>query len=158
MRTLRRLARNSRRAAVLEAQYLPQLGVEGLHDAVAGDGLMQDVLNLGQLVLPGAGARPHLAPDFARRSNHHRDKQQQRPAQFSAQADDQHQADEEREKLLEELADHGADRILHAVHVVDQGGENRSGGVLVEEAGGAAQRGFVEMIAQVGDQCRSRHS
>ena len=46
---------------LLEAQNLPQLGVEGLHDAVAGDGLMQNVLNLGQLVLPGAGAGAHFA-------------------------------------------------------------------------------------------------
>ena len=39
----------------LEAQNLPQFRVEGLDDAIAGNRFMQDVLNLGQLVLPGAG-------------------------------------------------------------------------------------------------------
>ena len=50
---------------ILEAQNLPQLGVERLHDAVAGHGLVQNVLNLGQLVLPGAGAGAHFAADAA---------------------------------------------------------------------------------------------
>ena len=67
MRTLRRLARNRRRGGLLEAQNLPQLGVEGLHDAIAGDGFVEDVLNLGELVLAGAGAGAHFAADLARR-------------------------------------------------------------------------------------------
>ena len=41
---------------LLEAQRLPQLHVEGFHDAVAGDGFMEDVLDLGELVLAGPGA------------------------------------------------------------------------------------------------------
>ena len=36
---------------LLEARGLPTLHGEGLHDAIAGDGLVQDVLDLGQLVL-----------------------------------------------------------------------------------------------------------
>src|SRR5208282_429746 len=39
----------------LEAQNLPQLGAEGLDDAVAGYGFMQDVLDFRKLVLAGAG-------------------------------------------------------------------------------------------------------
>src|ERR1035437_2875179 len=35
------------RGSLLEAQNLPQLGAEGLHDAVASDGLVEDVLNFG---------------------------------------------------------------------------------------------------------------
>ena len=56
MRTLRRLARNRRRAAFLKRSISHNLGVEGLHDAVAGDCLVQNVLNFGELVLAGAGA------------------------------------------------------------------------------------------------------
>ena len=74
---------------LLEAQNLPQLGVEGLHDAVAGDRFMQNVLNLGQLVLAGAGAGAHFAADLARGGDDHGNKQQQRPAQLPAQLDDQ---------------------------------------------------------------------
>ena len=53
--TERRLARNSRRAACRKRAISHVLHVEGFHDAVAGDGFVQDVLDLGQLVLP-AGA------------------------------------------------------------------------------------------------------
>ena len=105
MRTLRRLARNRRRAALLEAQDLPEFGVECLHDAVAGDGLVQDVLDLGELVLAGAGAGAHFAANLARRGDDHRNKQQQRPAQMAAQRDHQHEADDEGEELLQEFAD-----------------------------------------------------
>ena len=88
MRTLRRLARNRRRGRFLEAQNLPQLGVEGLDDAIAGDGFMQDVLNLGELVLTGAGAGAHFPADLARGGDDHRNEQHQRPAEVSAKLDD----------------------------------------------------------------------
>ncbi len=66
---------------ILEAQNLPQLGIERFHDAVAGHGFVQNVLNLGQLVLAGARARAHLPADLARRGDHHGNKQHERPAQ-----------------------------------------------------------------------------
>ena len=79
MRTLRRLARNKPRGRFLEPQNLPQFRIEGLHDAVAGDGLMQNVLNLGKLVLTGARARAHLPADLTCRSYNDRNKQKQEP-------------------------------------------------------------------------------
>ena len=71
----------------LEAQNLPQLGVERLHDAIAGDGFMQNVLNLGELVLTGAGAGANFPADLARGCDDHRNEQHQRPAELSAQSD-----------------------------------------------------------------------
>ena len=61
-RTERRLAWKSRRAASLKRVSLPELHREGLHDAIAGDGLVQDVLDLGQLVLPVARGVPNASP------------------------------------------------------------------------------------------------
>ena len=131
----------------LEAQNLPQLAAEGLHDAVAGHGFMQDVLNLSQLVLPGASAGAHFPADLARRGNHHGHKQQQRPTELSSVIDDESEPDHEGEELLQEFAHDRADRVLHLVHIVDERGEDGARGVLVKEAGGAAQRGFVEVVA-----------
>ena len=51
---------------------------------------------------------------------------------------------------------HGADRDLHAIHVVDERGKDGAGGVPVKEAGGPAQSGFVEVVAQVGDHAEAR--
>ena len=56
-----------RLAAKLHGELL-QAG--GLDDAVAGHRLMEDVLDLRQLVLTGAGAGAHLAADLARRGEH----------------------------------------------------------------------------------------
>src|SRR6185312_13161972 len=47
----------SRRVA--EALRLPQLHTERFYDTVASDGLVQNVLDLGQLFLPCARRRPH---------------------------------------------------------------------------------------------------
>ncbi len=148
-------AKRRRAAAFLKRRISHKLGVEGLDDAVAGDGFMQDVLDLGKLVLSGAGAGAHFAADLARGSDHHGNKQQQRPAEVSAESDDQHQPDNEGKELLQELAEHRADRGLHLVHIVDERGKNGARGVLMKEAGGAAQRGFVEMIAQIGNRAEA---
>jgi len=50
---------------LFEAQHFPKLHVESFDDAVAGDGLVQDVLDLGQFVLAPARGLPHLAADSA---------------------------------------------------------------------------------------------
>ena len=71
----------------LEAQDFPHLSVEGLYDAVAGDGLMQNILYFGELVLAGASAGADLAANLTRGCNNHRHKQQQRPAQCPTEFD-----------------------------------------------------------------------
>ena len=119
----------------LEAQNLPQFGVEGLDNAVAGDGFMQNVLYLGKLVLPGAGALADGAANAARRSNHDRDKEQQCPTETASQRNDKGHGGKEGEELLQELADNGADRGLHFVHIVNERGKDGARGVLVKEAG-----------------------
>ena len=60
--TERRLALEQAPRCLAEAPGLPCLHAEGLHDADAGDGLVQDVLDLGQLVLSVARGRAHPSP------------------------------------------------------------------------------------------------
>ncbi len=135
----------------LEAQNLPQFRVEGLDDAIAGNRFMQDVLNLGQLVLPGAGAGADFPADFACGGNHDRNEQKQRPTEMAAQADHEHHPHQKGKELLQEFADHRADRGLHFIHIVDERGKDSARGVLVKEAGGAAQSGFVKTVTQIRD-------
>ena len=40
---------------------------------------------------------------------------------------------------------------MHAIHIVDERGENCAGGMPVKETRRAAQRGLVKMVAQVRD-------
>src|ERR1035438_4672156 len=140
----------------LKAENLPQLGVEGLDNAVAGYRFVQDVLNLCKLVLSGAGAGTDFAADLARGGDDHGNKEQQRPAEISAQSNHENQPDDECEELLKELAEYGTERGLHLVHVVDERGKDGARRVLVKEARRPAHRGFVEVIAQVGNGAEAR--
>ena len=54
MRTAAQVGAEEAAGGLLEAQHLPKLHVEGFDDAVAGDGFVQDVLDLGELVLAAA--------------------------------------------------------------------------------------------------------
>ena len=56
---------SSRLGRAAKALHLPQLHAKRFDDAVAGDGLVDDVLNLCQLVLPTARPSPTLAADPA---------------------------------------------------------------------------------------------
>ena len=87
----------------LEARRLPDLHAEGFDDAIAGDGFVQDVLNLGQLVLPAPGGAAHLASNLARAEHDDRHKQQQNPRQLAAHRNDQRGGKQKDEKLLQKL-------------------------------------------------------
>jgi hypothetical protein len=85
--TDRRLARKQALRRLAESRHFPRFHAEGLHDAVAGDGLMQNVLHVGQLVLPACVWSTDAAADAHGRENDDWDKQQQHPGQLAAQND-----------------------------------------------------------------------
>jgi hypothetical protein len=89
-RTERRLARKSRRAAFFD-------------DAVAGDGLVQDVLDFGELVLAAARGLAYAAANLARGADHNGQEDEQDPGEFAAVADDHDDGEDEGEELLQEL-------------------------------------------------------
>ena len=49
-----------------EANYLPCLHAEGFDDSIAGDGFVQDILNIGKLVLPATRSVPHPPANLPR--------------------------------------------------------------------------------------------
>src|SRR5208337_3413382 len=62
-----------------KARNLPRFHAEGFYDPVAGDGFLQDVLNVRQLILPAAGGMADAASDLDRRVNDEGHKQYQHP-------------------------------------------------------------------------------
>ena len=134
-----------------EAQQLPELHVESFHDAIAGDGLVQDVLNVGELVLAAAGSAAHIAADAEDRAHSNEPEDREDPGQAPAERDHDNHHEGEREGLLQEVGEDRRGHVLHALDVVDEGGEQRAGGVLLEEGDGAAQDRLVEVVAHVGD-------
>ena len=88
-------------------------------------------------------------PMRPRRRHHHRQKQQQHPRQLAAERDDHAHHEHECKRLLQELAQHPRHRGLHLLHIVDQGGKQRAGRVLLEERHRTSQHRVVQVVAQV---------
>ena len=86
--------------SLTEAPHLPGLHAEGLHNANAGNGFVQQVMDFGELVLPFAsgGADPISNP--AGRQDYERHENDQDPGQPAAQSDDHDGGEEEGKKLL----------------------------------------------------------
>ena len=133
-----------------KARILPPLHAEGLHNAVAGDGLVQNVLDIGQLVLPGAGPVTHLPADACPGKNDERNKQQQQPGEFPAQLGRHDSSKNQDEELLQEFRQHARYRVLHFFHVVDDGRDQRAGGMSLKKCYGTPQHRVVQVVAQVG--------
>jgi hypothetical protein len=82
--------RGTNAAPPAKSRYFPRFHIEGFHDAVAGNGFVQNVLHVGQLILSAPGRAADAAADLARRKNDERDEEQQRPGQLPAQHHHQH--------------------------------------------------------------------
>src|SRR5690348_6687020 len=134
-----------------EPAHLPLFHAERFHDAVAGNGFVEQVVDVGQLVLTAAGGVAHPPANPARGKNHERDKQDQDPGQLAAQHDDHAGDKDEGEHLLQEFSQHRGHGVLHALNVVNDGGEQSAGGVALEEGCRTTQDRVVHIVAQVGD-------
>jgi hypothetical protein len=134
-----------------EAQQLPKLHVEGFNDAVAGDGFVQDVLNVGELVLPAARGAANIAADAEDRSGGDQAEERQNPRQAPTERDHDDHHEGEREELLQEIRQDRRRCVLDALNVVDERRKQRTGGVFLEESDRPAQDGLVQVVAHVGD-------
>ena len=127
-----------------EAPRLPGFHAERLHDAHAGDGFVQDVLDLGQLVLPLRVVLRTRCPmrraDISTNGTKMTSTQASRPPKRTTTT----RGEEEGEELLKKLRQHGRNGVLHALDVVDDRRQQRAGRVLLEERDRAPQRRGVE--------------
>ena len=107
---------------------------------------------IGQLVLSLPGGAAYAGSDLARGIDDHGNEQQQHPGQLSAQTP---RLRPPREKKVKNCCRNSASTrrhgILHALDVVDDGREQRSGSVLRKKSRRAPQDRVVEIVAQVGD-------
>ena len=138
-----------------EASHLPGFHAEGLHNADAGDGFVQQVMDFGELVLPFAsgGADPVSNPAGGQDDERHENNQD--PGQPAAKSHYYDSGEKEGKKLLKKFGQHAGHGELHALHVIDDGRQQRAGGMLLKEANGAAQRGGVKFIAEIGNHAKA---
>ena len=104
---------------------------------------MQDVLDVGQLVLPAPRGMPDPAADPDRRKDHKGHKYQQHPGKTSSQLDHDHGGKNEDENLLQEFRHHRSHGELDLLHVVHDCRNQRAGRIFLEEGHGASQQRIV---------------
>ena len=137
--------------SIAEAARLPGLHRKSLHDAHAGDGFLQNVLDLRQFVLAAARSGAHAMTNPSRCHHHHRHKDDKHPGQPSAQQHDHAGGEKEGEKLLQKFGQHRRQSKLYALDVVHNRRKQCARGIFLKERHGAPQRGRVQFVAQIGD-------
>src|SRR5262249_14782291 len=135
-----------------KALKLPFFHGESFHDAVAGNALVQDVLDVGEFVLPPARGVTHAPADLLGRVDDKRNEKHQDPGQVVSQHHHHSDHEDQGEELLHEFGQRDGKSGLHLLHVVD-GGRNQSASRVTGKKGGRAVQDFVvELVAQVGYQ------
>src|ERR1700733_3018516 len=137
-----------------KAVHLPQFHTERLHDAVSRDRLVQYVLNFSELILSLACRLPHAPANAPRRENHHNHKQKQHPGHVSAHHDHHTRGEDQSEDLLHEIAEHVRHRILHALDIVDESGQQRTGRVLLKKTYRPPQHRVIKIVPEVRDHAK----
>ena len=112
---------------------------------------MQNILNFRQLVLAMARGVADAAADLARRKNNHGDEQQQDPGKFPPRITTTIATETKVKNCCRSSDSTRRHGVLHALNVVDDGGEQCASGVFGKKCGRAAQQGGVEIVAQIGD-------
>src|SRR5580698_5861283 len=130
-----------------KARDFPGLHAEGFDNAISGDGFMQDILHVSQLVLTGPRSRAYAPADAYRGKNDEWDEQQQYPGKLPPQHDHQHGGKCESKKLLQELRQHARHGELHTLDVVDDGRDQRTRRMLLKKRRRPAQNGVIQIIA-----------
>ena len=139
-----------------ESGQSPSLHVEGLHDPVAGDGLVQNVLNFRQLVLSVARGVADAAADLPRRKYDDWHEEQQDPGELASEIIPPPAATERKVKNC----------CRNSASTLDMANCTRSMSLMMVESnvpvvcfwkkgGRAAQHGVVKIVAQVGDHAES---
>ena len=139
-----------------EAFDLPFLHGKRLDDPVPGDRLVQNVLDIGQLVLPASRRSAHSPADFSRRVKNRRDEKQQHPRQLASQQDNNCRSEQKCKKLLQEFRQHARHCELHFLNIVDDRREQRTRRVFREKRRRTPQDCVIQIVAQVRDHPKPR--
>ena len=138
-----------------EASYFPVLHAKRLDDPVAGNRLVQNVLDLGQLILAAPCGAAYLPADFSGRVQNGGNEQQQHPSQLPSKSNHYPGQKYEGKKLLQEFRQHTRHRVLHFLDIVDDGREQCAGGVFREKCRRTPQDGVIQIVPQVGDHAKA---
>jgi hypothetical protein len=117
---------------------------------------VQDVLDIGKLVLAAPGGAANAEADFRRRDDDRGEEENEDPSQASAQHHDEGGGENQGEGLLQKFGKHAGESELDALDIVDDGREQSAGSVLLKESRRAPEDGAVHVVAQVGDGAEAR--
>src|ERR1700733_399823 len=139
-----------------KARNFPAFHAEGFHNAVAGNRLVQNILNVSQLVLTSPRGVPHPAPDSSRGKNYHWHEQNQNPRKLPSQRDHHQRSKNKGKELLQKFRQHTRHRVLDPLDVIHDGRNQSPGGVPGKECCRALQDRIIQIVSQVRDHSESR--
>ena len=138
-----------------ETFLLVVLHSEGLDDLLAGQRLLQQLGEPGQILLALVADAPH-PPAQARRQPQHCRRHEQRPqGQLPVDVEDQSQEEQQEEHLAQKVGQGLAGRLQQTFRVVEHPRHELSGGLIREEGGGLVKQASVETIPQLGHRALS---
>ena len=132
-----------------ESLGLMRFGAKGFHDLLAADGLLQDFVQFGGVVLrfssrpANAPAQPHC---WHQHDRQHRDTHQRKPPIVLQQ--DVYQADDD-EGLPQPVGQHAGRGHLNLLDVAHHGRHDPAGGLRFEKLGVLAQHFIEDRLADV---------
>ena len=124
---------------------------KGLHHAVAGDGLLENLAEVGEAGLAFLDRVADLAAEPADRDDHQRQKHDGDEREFPVDQQQNGGKTGEGKDLPEEVGQPFGECTAEALDVVDHGGHQAAGGVFLKESDGLLDQLFVDLVAEVGD-------
>src|SRR6185437_4693237 len=106
---------------ISKTHTLPCFHGERLHDAVARNRLVQNVLNVSKFVLSFTGSGAHSSADLSGRHDHERNEDDQNQRQLVSQPDHHTDHKNQGKKLLQKLSQGNGERRLNFLYIVDYG-------------------------------------
>ncbi len=140
---------------VFELEDFEVLHAEGLHDAVAAHGLLQDLAEVPKPALAVFRRAPNLLPQFSDRHNDQRYQNGCSKRHLPIEHDDDRHKHEQRETFLEEVSQVFRKSDARALHVVDRGGEQTARRIGLKETNRLANDLGVYLVPQPGDRSLS---
>ena len=151
LRNVAQVAGFESRGGHAEAVGFHVLGAERFHHLMPADGFLQDLIEIGGLILRPAGGPADAAADAQRGHQHERQQREADQSQPPVLLDHHAQQEDHGESLAHPIRQHMRGSHLDLFDVVHDGRHHAAGGVGFEEMGVLPQHLVEYGLAQIGD-------
>lgn len=134
-----------------EAADFEALHAEGFHDAIAGDGFLKDMAQVGEADATGFRGTADFFAKAADGDDDQRDENRGAESEFPIDGEQDGDEGDEREYLAEEIGQEFGEGAADLLDVVNDRGHEAAGGIVLKEADGLLNQAAIDAIAKVHD-------